>query len=101
MVKKTLKKWLGIEDISREIIEMELMRKNQYAELTSISADVSITGQSNIVIVSRIGGGRVHIVNAHFSGLREIEEFIKYCQARFGATKNVIDAPRNSPDLRY
>lgn len=100
-IKMKLRKWLGIQWNEEQIFKTNRRFAYQIAELTALSADVNIHSESSIIIVSRIGGGRVKIITSYFSGLKDLTEFMKYCEMRYGAKTSMIDAPRNNPNLRF
>jgi hypothetical protein len=99
-IRDWLRKWL-LSDLVRRFGALEVRTDTRIAELTSLSADVSVYGESTIVIISRIGGGRVRIINAKFSGLADLNDFMRYCEARYGARINTVDAPLHDPRMRY
>jgi len=100
-LKMLLREWLGIKWNEEQIFKTNRLFAMQIAELTALAADINIYSESKIIIISRIGSGRVKIINVKFSGLRELEEFMKYCEIKYGAKRDIIDAPRHHPDFRY
>lgn len=101
MIRKWLCRWLGISDLNWRLSQAETRCLAQIAQLTSLAADVSVYGESTIIIISRIGGGRVKIINAKFNGIHELTEFTRMCERNFGCRTTTIDAPRNDPRLRF
>lgn len=96
-----IRRWLGVTDLWERHYGLEAVVEKRFSELTSLSADVSVYGESQVILVSRLNGGIVKIYQAKFSGVSDVRDFMRFLEKRFGAKTNVMDVPRNDPRMRY
>lgn len=62
---------------------------------TFIGVDLGMRDQSAIVIVSRLNGGSVRIIDAYFDNQMDMERLVKELQQRYGV--NARDVFRDYP----
>lgn len=81
-LKNRVRRWLGLSDMF-------------------MGVDVGIKDESCIVIVSRLKGGQVRIIDCRLGNYVEIQRLVKELQARYGIyNRNVIvDRPLGYPPL--
>jgi len=94
-LKNRLRSWLGININEDRLDKLDEL----YSGLTSIGVDVSPTRKSphTVIVLSKLNGGQVRIIDTHFGTLKELEEFCKWLKEKYRAENNVVDRPwRNS-----
>lgn len=71
-----------IGGLSEEIHQLHLWQ----AEQTRLAVDVSPMGLDphQVIVVSRLGGGRVNIIPVHFRDLGELMDFVRFLKERYG-----------------
>jgi hypothetical protein len=63
-IKRAIRRWLGLGE-------------------AFIGVDMGFRDESCVVVVSRLGGGAVRIMDVSFGSQIEIDRFVKECQARY------------------
>lgn len=60
-----------------------------------MGVDIGIHDQTTIIICSRLGDGRIKIIDTHFNSLRELESAMRDMQARYAiSSRNIlVDKP--------
>ncbi|MDD5458872.1 MAG: hypothetical protein PHF37_05740 [Phycisphaerae bacterium] len=72
-LRQKIRKWLGLGEMF-------------------MGVDVGMKDNSCIIICSRLGGGRIKIIDVHYSDRFELEKEIKYLQAKYDIAKSQIIA---------
>jgi hypothetical protein len=117
MIRKLLRKWLGIEDIESKLdpaykmasiaesnINTCLERIYQTrqrvdrldklcSDLVNIGVDVNFKSPHMILIYTKLGGGQIHHIDADFKDLGALREFVGSLKARFHTDKATYDLP--------
>lgn len=72
-VRNKLRKFLKISILEREVDQINVWIEKQ----TAMAIDVNFYEQSQIIILSKLKGGQIHIIPAHFDHLIDLENFVK------------------------
>ena len=95
-----LRMWLGIAELDAEYQSLQsevrhLGRSIATVELalhnvSQIAADVNIHGESLIIVITRLKGGRVKLIQTEFGSIDRYESCVTEVERRFG-TRHLID----------
>lgn len=77
-----------------DILNTNSLFSSQISNLSSMGMDVNFNGQSTIIIVSKIDGGQVRIIDTHFKSGKELKETTKYIEESYGS-RAILDTPNN------
>jgi hypothetical protein len=107
---KWLRQWLGIDELEGEIkfltktigdMDTEHRRQiqllsSQLAEQVSVAVNVCIYEESTIIVTSKLGNGRVHIIRAKFNTLMDLQKCVDELEYRYGASvdRETWDMPK-------
>ncbi len=83
-IKRAVRRWLGLGEMF-------------------MGVDAGMRDQSCIVIISRLNGGSVRIIDAKFENIRDIERLTKDLQAHYGIPDKQVfkDYPGIKPQSFY
>lgn len=123
-MKRIIRKWLGINDLEQSIsdLQYELVRERngilklrtmeaqnralidrlsqQLSEQATMGVDIATSGrdESVIVVLSRLGGGRVLTIPVHVNRLDALRSLIQDLQDRYGCRKplDYVDGPHEA-----
>lgn len=85
------------QQVNTRLAEESIARLSQQLQAQmSLGVDLAPHEQSQIVLLSRLGGGQVRIISTHFKHLHHLEEAVKRLQAEFGIRDEFVlrDMPR-------
>ena len=86
-----MQKWLGINNIALEIVNLNKLYKN----LVSIGVDVHFKTSHMILIYSRLNGGQLKHIEVNFDSLKELRELVQELKTRYHTENTIFDAPRD------
>jgi hypothetical protein len=90
MLKRLLRRWLGIDQNSEDINGLN----NLYRNLASIGVDVHFKEPHMILVYSRLNGGQLRHISAEFASLQDLNAFVKRLESEFRTTRTTWDLPR-------
>lgn len=96
-LKKIIQRWLGIDKLGTLVYEQDkLLKKTVYTieNLVTIGVDVGFVEQTQIVIMTKLGGGQVHILDFKFDSLMELDQYVRHLRDRFNTSSVVWDLPK-------
>jgi len=88
-IKIWLQKWLGILVVADKLDRLVKL----HHDLVNIGVDVHFKQPHMILIYSKLNGGQIRHIEADFTNIRELEDFIRELKMRFMTEKITIDAP--------
>jgi len=106
-VKKWIRKWLDIDNDRFLVDHLNNLVGRALRDITGLQrqslmiTDVRVKTPTVIVIATRFNQGRAIVIEANFSGLKEVNEFITHCQQHYGIKYSYTDVPRDNTNLRY
>ena len=88
--------WLGVDDLvskyyplSRRVLAQEILTKN----LVNIGVDVHFKEPHMILIYTRLNGGMIKEIPAHFDNMKQLQEVVGMLKAKFNTDIVSVDAP--------
>ncbi|RLB94058.1 MAG: hypothetical protein DRH26_02210 [Deltaproteobacteria bacterium] len=94
-LRNKVNKFLRIDELSCQLRKLE----SEFEELSQIGVDVHFKEQSQVFIISKINGGQIRHVAAHFDSLKDLNTFSDSLKERFRTRQVVWDAPSSLRDL--
>ncbi len=91
-----IRKWLGIAYLGGKVAEVEVANASLYRlyeDLTHIGVDVHFKEPHMILIYSRLNGGQLREIPAHFDSLHELNKFTKHLKERYNTRAVTHDTP--------
>lgn len=95
-----LKRWLGIDDLSNKIAKIDSKLNSEIdriekrtEDLVAIDTDLVFRGDSRIIISTKLNGGQVRIIEAHFVSIGEFMKLYEELVHRYNTSKTVTDVP--------
>ncbi len=93
----SLRRFLGVKLQGDTLVRLDgrLTKLDfQLSNQMQIGVDVNYCPkeQSQIVILSRLDGGRVHIISAHFKDFVDLKDYVRHLKDRFGDRPVILDA---------
>jgi hypothetical protein len=88
-LKNKLRDWLGIYNNDCKIRRLN----NLYKDLVSIGVDVHFKSPHMILIYSRLKGGQIFEIDAHFDNNKDLMDFVKELKYRFNTSYIHTDIP--------
>lgn len=78
--------------LKKKVAELE----EQLSNLSIIGVDISMKSPSTIIVVSKIHGGQIRIIDANFETMDELRNFVEETKKRYGIKSSTIwDEPPN------
>jgi len=72
-IRNRLRKFLKISVLEREVDQINIWIEKQMR----MAVDVNFHEQSQIIILSKLKGGQIHIIPVHFDHLVDLENFVE------------------------
>jgi len=88
-IKRKLRSWLGIENNQASINDLNRL----YSALTSIGIDVHFKEPHMILIFSKLKGGQIRHIDAHFENLSELNHLAKRLKEEYRPRDIFYDFP--------
>ncbi len=99
-IRRKLRSWLGIL-LVEETVGLNkaavLSLEKLYSDLVSIGVDVHFTKPHMILIYSKINGGQLRHIDAHFDNLKELNEFCHHLREKYNTKMQTNDIPPGLP----
>lgn len=87
-----LRKWLGLNDLEQRVTNMHHancdsinLLAGQLAKQVSMGIDPGFRDDSMIIIMSRLNGGKVKVIDAHVDNLKDLRHLIEALEKEYGA----------------
>lgn len=89
-IRSKIRHWLGISSNETRLNELDSL----YSDLVSIGVDVHFRGQPHMILIfSRLKGGQIREISAHFNSLQELNDLCKYLKDRYKPSSTFVDMP--------
>ena len=93
-IQKKLRSALGVDqDLVDTRVELARLRA-LHSDLVSIGIDVNFRGPHMILIYSKLNGGQIRHIDAHFENLLDLNRFVKELGDQYQTSHKTWDAPR-------
>lgn len=91
---KKIKKWLGIDQIKKQVDDLEHFTKALH-NLVHIGVDVHFKEPHMILIYTKLNGGQLRHIDANFDNLKDLEVFVKELKEKFKTNRDIWDLPQS------
>lgn len=88
-IRERLKIWLGVVDNEKKLA----LYYKLYKDLVDIGVDVHFTKPTQIIIISKLNGGMVTVIESNET-IEGLQELIKNLRKRYHTNNISIDVPR-------